>query len=459
MSLKSMISQLPKVQKDFNIFTSYIKDAPITNRINDTPLSGKVGAIKDNIATKDFPTTCASNVLKTYNSPFDATVVELLKKDGAIIIGKTNLDEFGMGSLGLHTIFEPVRNPLNDNWCIGGSSSGSAAAVASRISDFALGTDTGGSVRLPSAYSAIYGFKPSYGRISRWGVVAFAQSLDTVGILANDIDTIKKVFQTLDKYDPRDPTSLNVELRDLLKENLLKVNTSDKIKIGIPKEFIQNELAPEIKQTFLKYIESLLKHNKYDVYPVSLPSIRDSLSIYYTLAPAEAASNLAKYDGIRYGTRDTKKPDIIDGDFYNTSRSNFGPEVKNRIILGNYNLCSEGYQNNFIKAQQLRVQMIDQFDKIFKFKNILTKNEPIYDIDFIISPTNLNLPPLIHQGSTISESNPLKEYMNDIFTIPMSLAGLPSISIPFVNSKPHGIQICTQYGNDEKLLEFVKDTM
>ena len=459
MSLKSVISQIPKVQKDFNIFTSYIKDTPSTDKTSNTPLSDKIGAIKDNIATKDFPTTCASNILKTYNSPFDATVVELLKRDGAIIIGKTNLDEFGMGSLGLHTIFEPVKNPLNENWCIGGSSSGSAAAVASKISDFALGTDTGGSVRLPSAYSAIYGFKPSYGRISRWGVVAFAQSLDTVGILANDVDTVKKVFQTLDKYDSRDPTSLNVALRESLKEKSHKVNTSDKINIGIPKEFIQNDLAPEIRQTFMNYIESLLKQDKYSIFPVSLPSIKDSLSIYYTLAPAEAASNLARYDGVRYGIRDNTKPDIIDGNFFNTSRSNFGPEVKNRIILGNYNLCSEGYQNNFIKAQKLRVQMINQFDKIFKFENILTNNKPINDIDFIISPTNLNLPPPIKQETKTPDSNPLKEYMNDIFTIPMSLAGLPSISVPFEKGQPHGIQICTQYGNDEKLLEFVKDTV
>lgn len=459
MSLKSVISQIPKVQKEFNIFTSYINDTPSTNTINDRPLSDKICAIKDNIATKDFPTTCASNVLKTYNSPFDSTVVQLLKKDGAIIIGKTNLDEFGMGSLGLHTIFEPVKNPLNDNWCIGGSSSGSAAVVASKMSDFALGTDTGGSVRLPSAYSAIYGFKPSYGRISRWGVVAFAQSFDTVGILANDIDTIKKVFNTLDKYDARDPTSLSVELRNLLKEKSSKVNATDKIKIGIPEEFIQNELAPEIRQTFMNYIESLLKQDKYSIYPVSLPSIKDSLSIYYTLAPAEAASNLARYDGVRYGTRDNTKPDIIDGKFFNNSRSNFGPEVKNRIILGNYNLCSEGYQNNFIKAQKLRVQTINQFDKIFKFKNILTDNVPTNNIDFIISPTNLNLPPPINQETKASKINPLKEYMNDIFTIPMSLAGIPSISIPFEKGQPHGIQICTQYGNDEELLKFVKDTV
>ncbi|SMN20426.1 similar to Saccharomyces cerevisiae YMR293C HER2 Subunit of the trimeric GatFAB AmidoTransferase(AdT) complex [Maudiozyma saulgeensis] len=457
MSLKSIITKIPTVQKEFNIFTSYIENSTECPA-DSSPASGKIGAIKDNIATKDFPTTCASDILKTYSSPFDATVVSLLKGSGAVIIGKTNLDEFGMGSLGLHTTFGPVRNPLNKDWCVGGSSSGSAAAVSCGIADFALGTDTGGSVRLPSAYSAIYGFKPSYGRISRWGVIAFAQSLDTVGIFANNIDTISGIFRILDQHDPRDPTSLSVETRESIKDQSVKFKDRSKLKIGIPKEFVQSDLAPEIKESFMLYIETLLEKD-YEIYPISLPSIKDSLSVYYTLAPAEAASNLSRYDGIRYGKRNSTKPDIVNANFFTESRSYFGQEVKNRIILGNYNLCSDGYKNNFIKAQQLRVQMINQFDKIFRFKNILTNNKPDHDIDILLCPTNLSPPPPINSITHAPKSNPLHEYMNDIFTIPMSLAGLPAISVPFSKGKPYGIQITTQYGNDEALLKFVKETV
>lgn len=454
MSLGKVVENIRTAQAKFNIFTSHIKVTPSIATPTHGTLANKTAAIKDNIVTKDFPTTCASNVLKDYTSPFDATVVSLLKEDGAVVIGKTNLDEFGMGSLGMHTIFNPVKNPLNTDWCIGGSSSGSAAAVASGVADFSLGTDTGGSVRLPSAYSSILGFKPSYGRLSRWGIVSFAQSLDTVGIMAKDIETVTKVFNTLDKYDTRDPTSLSQELRDEINEKVAKT-TQKKPTIGIPQEFIQSELAPEIKESFLAYINGLLKKG-YDIYPVSIPSIKDSLSVYYTLAPAEAASNLARYDGIRYGTTDAGKADIVNDKFFNAARANFGPEVKNRIILGNYNLSSDGYKNNFIKAQKLRVQMINQFDKIFAFENVLTRNKPIENIDIIICPTNLTPPPLMKRVSNTQKQNPLHEYMNDIYTIPMSLAGLPTISIPLTTGKPWGIQISTQYGNDRTLLDFVK---
>lgn len=456
MSLKRALDRLPIVQEKFNVFVSHLESLQ-PQTIKSAPLSNTVAAIKDNIVTKDFPTTCASNILRNYKSPFDATVVSLLKKNGSIIIGKSNLDEFGMGSLGIHTAFNPVKNPLNENWCIGGSSSGSAAAVASDLVDFSLGTDTGGSVRLPSAYSSIYGFKPSYGRISRWGVIAFAQSLDTVGILSKDIDMIIKVFQILDKYDPRDPTSLSNELREKLISNTKIEKQSNSLKIGIPLEFIQSEISPEIKSSFIKFIENLMNKGL-EIYPVSIPSIKNSLPIYYTLMPAEAASNLARYDGIRYGERDTNNPDIIDNKFYNNTRAQFGQEVKNRIILGNYNLCSDGYKNNFIKAQNLRVQLINEFNDIFAFENVLTNRKPIGTIDMIICPTNLTPPQTIRSAmNEKNKANPLNEYINDVFTIPMSLAGLPAISIPAETGKPYGIQIATQYGNDDALLKFIKN--
>lgn len=454
MSIKAALkrlSRLPSAQERFNIFTSISLNVNNELETSSGPLKGLLFGIKDNIVTKDMPTTCGSKILLDYKSPFDATVVDLLKKAGAVAVGKTNLDEFGMGSGGVHSHFGPTFNPLykDGNFIAGGSSSGSAAAVAADVVDFSLGTDTGGSVRLPAAYTSILGFKPSYGRISRHGVVAYAQSLDTVGIMSKDLNVLQRVFRVLDKYDPKDPTSLNNSLRSEASKHLVHRNT---LKIGVPMEMNQDVVPFEIRQALLKVIESLMAAG-HEILPVSLPSVKNALPIYYTLAPAEAVSNLARYDGIRYGYRDEKQ-DIEDGTLFVPTRRNFGSEVQNRIVLGNYNLCSGSFKNNYIKAQKLRVELINQFDDVFRLPNILTGNEGNPNgVDMLLSLASMSLPISVQDYKSKDMRNPLHSYINDIFTMPMSLAGLPTLTIPAGNNmKGIGVQLSGQYGSDQSIL-------
>lgn len=456
-SLKESIERLSSFQSKYNIFTS-INPSPysITNKKGTKEtLTGCVASIKDNIVTKDFPTTCASHILENFKSPFDATVVKLLKQAGVHILGKTNLDEFGMGSGGVHSIRGPVINPLyphEDKKIMGGSSSGAAASVACDLVDFALGTDTGGSVRLPACYGSVLGFKPSYGRLSRFGVIAYSQSLDTVGILSKKINVLRKVFHTLDKYDMKDPTSLSVELRELIEGNK-KVRRP--LKVGIVKEFSHESMPIGFHRLYLSLLEKLINLGL-EIYPVSIPSVKNCLPIYYTLSPAEAASNLSRYDGIRYGYRDSEL-DIKDGILFAPSRSKFGTEVKNRIILGNYNLCSDAFKNNFIKAEKLRVNLIDEFDGIFRFPNVLTNSKGNPDgLDILIVPTSSKLPGSIRDFEEEEAKSPANSYINDVFTVPMSLAGLPSLSMPLKEKTPIGLQVVGQYGDDSTVLDFVE---
>lgn len=448
------IQSIPELQKKYNIFT-YIDcsaaEKVIHNESSTLQLANLTAGIKDNIVTKDMPTTCASKMLLDYMSPFDATCVKLLRDAGALLIGKTNLDEFGMGSAGTHSYFGPVKNPLfqDEDIVAGGSSSGSAAAVAAGATDFALGTDTGGSVRLPAAYTSILGFKPSYGRISRYGVIAYAQSLDTVGILAKEFSILKKVFQVLDKYDEKDPTSLSNDLRTHL-HTLHEPKAT--LKIGIPKEFVQGSLSKEVVKPLFSFLEKLLQQG-HELYPVSIPSMKFSLPIYFTLSPAEAASNLARFDGIRYGTR-SKKGDLENGTLFGPTRSSFGKVVQERLILGNYNLCSEAFKDSYIKAQKLRVKLIDEFDKIFNFPNLLTGSKGNENgLDLILALTNDARPKSIAYYNEAKARSPTNEYKNDIFVTPMSLAGLPAISLPLEKQLPMGIQLVGQYGNDMTVLD------
>lgn len=450
------INLIPELQKKYNIFTHI--DNSVTKRVlsNDdentnAPLSNLVAGIKDNIVTKDMPTTCGSKILLDYMSPFDATCVKLLRDAGALLIGKTNLDEFAMGSAGTHSYFGPVRNPLfpDGNLVAGGSSSGSAAAVAADAVDFALGTDTGGSVRLPAAYTSILGFKPSYGRISRYGVIAYAQSLDTVGILAKNFSILKEVFQVLDKYDEKDPTSLNNELRAAIARNHTKKRC---YKIGIPTEFVQGSPRKELVKPLSNFLEKLMEQGN-ELYPVSIPSVKVSLPIYFTLSPAEATSNLARFDGIRYGTR-SEKGDLEDGTLFASTRDAFGQTVKDRLVLGNYNLCSETFKDSYVRAQKLRVKTINEFDDIFRFPNLLTGSEGNPNgLDLILGLTNDGPPHTIDHYQEEKVSSPTKEYKNDVFVTPMSLAGLPAISFPLKEGAPMGIQFAGQYGDDTTVLD------
>ncbi|KAJ5487974.1 hypothetical protein N7530_002274 [Penicillium desertorum] len=382
-------------------------------------VDGRLISIKDNICTRDLPTTCASGILDKFTSPFNATVVDQLEASGAIVAGKTNLDEFGMGSNSTNSHFGPVKNPRQDSsgedLSAGGSSGGSAASVAADQCYASLGTDTGGSVRLPAAYTGTVGFKPSYGLISRWGVVAYANSLDTVGIMGK--------------------TTANV--RDI---------------------FVRRAWALSLAH---------LKKQGHTVHSVSLPDTKHALSTYYVLGPAEASSNLAKYDGVRYGAR-AEGPD---GDgkpdgylFSNTRGQGFGQEVKRRIVLGTFTLSADAIDNYFIQAQRVRRLVQQDFDAVFTAKHPLAaqgadKIAKANDVDVIICPTAPSSPPRLSDlMSNSTKKSPLDAYVTDVFTVPASLAGLPAISVPVTVSGQQdaelaGIQVIGQYGDDQLVMK------
>ena len=449
------------------------------------PKHSRLLAVKDNIATAHLPTTCGSGILQGYQSPFEATVTEQLWNSGAAINGKTNLDEFGMGSHSTNSYFGPVHSDSFQRRSVGGSSGGSAVAVAAQQCDTALGTDTGGSVRLPAAYTGVVGFKPSYGFISRWGVVPYANSLDTVGFLAQTTLKACAVFEHAQGYDPRDPTSItNSSLQRMKKsrkraaEQYGRLGVKDTMKnltIGIPIEYNIEELDPGIRQAWQDALE-FFQGQGCTIVPVSLPNTKHALSAYYILAPAEAASNLSKYDGVRYGTRSSVGDS--DGDsLYSTTRGEgFGEEVRRRILLGSYTLSSDAIDNYFIKAQKVRRLVQRDFDRVFCIPNPLRPAEQFdlsemddsvtlnsklgpSQVDFIICPTAPNLPPTLED---ISKQAPVDTYMNDVFTVPASLAGLPAISIPFRMRDNYqqtdapafaGIQIIGQYSDDHRVLD------
>lgn len=450
--VSEILSKAAVANSKFNIFTSIRSQSQLeaAQIPKDGPLTNKTVAVKDNIVTTEEETTCSSKILAGYKSPFDATVVSLLKSAGAMIVGKTNMDEFGMGSGTTHSNIGPTLNPLfpgSEN-VSGGSSGGSAAAVSAGIVDLALGTDTGGSVRLPAAYTGVYGFKPTYGRISRWGVISYAQSLDTVGILSGDINIIKEAYSVLDKFDNNDPTSMSNELRERIKE--IK-HPGSKLRIGVVDELALTNLSDDVKVGWSQILSKLLHHH--DIVPVSIPTLKYALPAYYTLAPAEAASNLARYDGIRYGYRS----DDDKHHYAKTRSTGFGKEVKNRILLGNYNLNSDSYKNHFLKAQNLRDAIKGQFDSVFRFPNLLSSNKPADDgVDLLISPVSMSTAPSL---KSFQNQKLIEAYANDAFTVPASLAGLPAISVPWRSEKdslPIGIQIMGQYGDDEKVLSFAE---
>ncbi|KAI9841101.1 MAG: Trimeric GatFAB AmidoTransferase(AdT) complex subunit [Sclerophora amabilis] len=431
-----------------------------------SPIDGRLIAIKDNVCTKDFPTTCASRILENYTSPFDATIIRKLQGAGAVIAGKTNLDEFGMGSHSTHSHFGPMKNFYkvggDDELSAGGSSGGSALAVATWQCYAALGTDTGGSVRLPAAYTGIVGFKPSYGRISRWGVIPYANSLDTVGILARSSRSASSLFNC---HDPEDPTSLSGATRSRLSSTLAKRNISTSLKVGVPLEYNIQELSPVVRKTWLKTLRHL-ESQGHSLHSVSLPTTKHALSAYYVLAPAEASSNLAKYDGVRYGVREAGGDRAGGVLFSETRGKGFGAEVKQRILLGAYSLSAQAIDNYFIQAQKVRRRVQQDFDEIFSFRNPLLQlsshgsNEPraVSKVDVLVCPTAPTPPPRI---SDLKDQSSLDAYMNDVLTVPASLAGLPAMSLP-VKIQPGenrgsgevdsvGMQIIAQYGDEESI--------
>ncbi|WP_334352117.1 Asp-tRNA(Asn)/Glu-tRNA(Gln) amidotransferase subunit GatA [Companilactobacillus sp. HBUAS56257] len=385
-------------------------------------LSGIPIAIKDNIVTNGIKTTAASKILYNFMPVYNATVMDKLDKAGAIDIGKTNLDEFAMGSSTETSHFGTSVNPWDFSRVPGGSSGGSAAAVASGQVVAALGTDTGGSIRQPAAFNGIFGIKPTYGRVSRWGVIAFASSLDQVGVMTKRVEDSASVLSVIAGHDDHDATSSEKEVPDY-RANLNKDMTG--VKIAVPKEFWQEGTHQDVLDNINKALDSYKKMGA-TVEEVSLPTLKHAVEVYYVLASSEASSNLQRYDGVRYGYR-AKDVKNINDLFVNSRSEGFGPEVKRRIMLGTFALSAGAYDAYFKKAAEVRTIFINEMTNVLK------------DYDLIMGPSTTT--PAFKIGEKVDD--PLAMYMNDILTIPANLAGLPAASVPagLAEGLPVGLQI------------------
>lgn len=390
-------------------------------------------SIKDNICIRGYPTTCGSKILEDFIAPYDATVIKKLKEEGAIFIGKTNMDEFAMGSSTENSAFFPTHNPWDLERVPGGSSGGSAAAVALRMGLGSLGSDTGGSIRQPAAFCGVVGFKPTYGLVSRYGLVAFASSLDQIGPFGLTVEDTAIILRVIAGNDPKDSTSAPVEIPDYL--TLIKENVTTRFKIGLPKEYFFFEIDPEINNK-IEEVVKLLK-NKHEIREISLPHTEYALATYYIIAPAEASSNLARYDGVKYGLR-IESSNLIEM-YKKTRGKGFGKEVKRRIMLGTYALSAGYYDAFYLKASKVRTLILRDFIEAFK------------EVDLILTPVTPTPP--FKLGERITD--PLQMYLSDIFTIPVNLAGLPGISLPIgltSTNLPIGIQIIGPHFREDLVL-------
>ncbi|MFZ7119351.1 MAG: Asp-tRNA(Asn)/Glu-tRNA(Gln) amidotransferase subunit GatA [Eubacteriaceae bacterium] len=390
--------------------------------------------LKDNICTLDIKTTCASKILSDYKPPFNATVVEKLEESGAILLAKMNMDEFAMGSSTENSGYKITANPWDLSKVPGGSSGGSAASVAANEVVFSLGSDTGGSIRQPASFCGVVGLKPTYGLVSRYGLVAFASSLDQIGPVTKDVEDCAIVLNSIAGHDKKDSTSIKVGNKDYT--NSLK-QSIEGLKIGVPKEYFKEGLNSEVEKAVKEAIKQL-KTLGAVIVETSLPYTEYALSAYYIISSAEASSNLARYDGIRYGYRAEEFDNLID--LYKKTRSQgFGNEVKRRIMLGTYALSSGYYDAYYKKALQVRTLIKEDFDKVFN------------SCDIILSPTCPTTSFSIGEKS----EDPLEMYLSDIYTVPVNIAGIPAISIPCgMDSKklPIGLQLIGKAFDEETLL-------
>ena len=399
-----------------------------------TPLAGIPLAIKDVICTGGTPTTCSSRILQNFIPPYDATVICRLKKERAILIGKTNMDEFAMGSSTENSAFFTTRNPWDLSRVPGGSSGGSAAAVAAGEAIAALGSDTGGSIRQPASFCGVTGMKPTYGRVSRFGLVAFASSLDQIGPFARDVEDCALLLNAICGHDPQDSTSVDMPVPDFT-ESL--VPDMKGFRLGIPAEYFVEGMDPGVKSSIERAI-GVLQDLGASCEEVSLPHTAYAVAVYYLVATAEASSNLARYDGVKYGYRAKNPADLLE--MYSSTRAQgFGTEVKRRIMLGTYALSSGYYDAYYLKAQKVRTLIRQDFEQAFaKFDVLVTPTAPT---------------PAFRIGEKVDD--PLQMYLSDIFTIPCNLAGLPGISIPCGLSKeglPIGLQILGKPFEEGKIL-------
>lgn len=429
------LQRIKKQDKDYGSFLYLIEDEEQINyaqKLIDEKrahlLTGIPIAVKDNILIKDYPCTAGSKILENFIAPYDATVIKKLRELGAVFIGKTNLDEFAMGSSTENSAFKKTKNPYNPEYVPGGSSGGSAVAVAKDFAPLALGSDTGGSIRQPASFCGIVGFKPTYGLVSRYGLIAMASSLDQIGPFAKTVKDAKILFESILGPDPLDATT---------HKNFTFKQVQPKI-IGIPKEYFQEGLDERIKNLIFERIEEI--KSDFQIKEVNLPMSKYALACYYLVMPAEVSANLARYDGIRYGWRKDQSSILR---LYETTRgSGFGPEVKRRIFLGTFILSHGYYDAYYVRALKLRNKIKEDFKKVFK------------EVDFIFTPTSPTLP--FKFGEKIKD--PLSMYLSDLYTVGVNLAGLPALSlnIGFIEGLPVGLQIIGDHFSDLSLLDFAE---
>lgn len=440
---EAFFSRIDKVEPQVKAFVTLCRDEAllqakaaderIKNKDNVTPLTGVPIAIKDNMCAQGLKTTCGSKFLADYRPPYSATVVEKLKAAGAVIIGKTNMDEFAMGSSTENSAFFPTKNPWDLERVPGGSSGGSAAAVAAGEAAMALGSDTGGSIRQPASFCGVVGLKPTYGRVSRYGLVAFASSLDQIGPLTHNVTDSAKMLQVIAGHDKKDSTSVDIPVPDYQKALTTKIKG---LKVGLIKELMGSGIDPAVRDS-VKLAANKLTELGAEVHEVSLPSFEYAVATYYLIAPAEASSNLARYDGVKYGHRTKNAKDLISM-YSETRREGFGPEVKRRIMLGTYALSAGYYDAYYLKALKVRTVITRDFNKAFEQGDVL------------ISPTS----PTVAFKVGEKTADPLSMYLSDIATIPVNLAGLPALSLPcgFSNNLPIGLQIIGKAFEEETIL-------
>ena len=391
--------------------------------------------VKDLFCTDGIQTTAGSRMLEGFIPRYESTVTSYLYANGGICMGKTNMDEFAMGSANTTSYYGNVINPWGKNLVPGGSSGGSAAAVSAKLCMGSLGSDTGGSIRQPAAFCGIVGIKPTYGRCSRWGMVAFSSSLDQAGVFARSVLDATMILQSICGYDPKDSTSANVSVPDWSNN----INRDIKgMKIGIPKEYNIDGISDEILLSW-EQGKKWLQENGAEIIEISLPHTAHALPVYYTIAPAEASSNLARYDGVRYGLRITRPGQSIYDMISETRAAGFGAEVKRRLLIGTYVLSAAAYGAYYIKAQKIRRLIYNDFIDAFKL------------VDAILTPTT----PSAAFGINEKQTDPVQMYLNDLLTIPASLAGLPTLSIPTTltaNGLPLGLQIIGRHFDESTIL-------
>lgn len=446
----AVLEQIKKMDKQIHAYLTLTEalaleqakkvDEKIKKREQIGILEGIPIAIKDNILVEGIKCTAGSKILENYIAPYQATVVKKLKKAGAVILGKTNMDEFAMGSSTEHSAFGPTKNPIDLERVPGGSSGGSAAAVAADECLAALGSDTGGSIRQPACFCGVAGLKPTYGRVSRYGLIAMASSLDQIGPLTKTVEDAEVILKVIEGKDEMDSTSIDLgERLEREKKDSLSVSNLKSVKIGLPKEYFTQGLDPEVEEVIKQAITKFEKLGG-QIEEISLPHTDYSLAAYYIIMPSEISANLARYDGLKYGL--SEKAQSLLGVYLKTRQDGFGSEVKRRIMIGTYALSAGYYEAYYLKAQKVRALVKQDFDQAFE------------KVDLIMTPVSPF--PAFKLGEKIDD--PIKMYLSDVYTVPINLAGLPSLSMPVgqVGRLPVGLQIIGPHFKEELILEIGK---